>query len=72
MERFIKGADVSSLLDVEECGGRFYDQSLVTSHQGTETKPSPWGEGAPVRTLGRMRGRRIPLPLPNSVSAASP
>ena len=20
-------------------------------------KPSPWGEGAPVRTLGRMRGR---------------
>ena len=20
-------------------------------------KPSPWGEGAPVRTLGRMRGQ---------------
>ena len=23
----------------------------------TSPKPSPWGEGAPVRTLGRMRGR---------------
>ena len=23
-------------------------------------KPSPWGEGAPVRTLGRMRGRPTP------------
>ena len=52
-DAMIKGADISSLLDVEECGGRFYDESPVTSHQG---KPSPWGEGAPVRTLGRMRG----------------
>ena len=24
------------------------------------SKPSPWGEGAPVRTLGRMRGRPTP------------
>ena len=23
----------------------------------TARKPSPWGEGAPVRTLGRMRGQ---------------
>ena len=29
------------------------------SRKGTHPrpKPSPWGEGAPVRTLGRMRGR---------------
>lgn len=38
MERFIKGADVSSLLDVEECGGRFYDQSLGTRHQSLGTR----------------------------------
>ena len=33
------------------------------------TKPSPWGEGAPVRTLGRMRGRPVDLPQsPSSVT----
>ena len=26
-------------------------------------KPSPWGEGAPVRTLGRMRGRPCTQPF---------
>ncbi len=26
-------------------------------------KPSPWGEGAPVRTLGRMRGRSCTQPF---------
>jgi len=26
-------------------------------------KPSPWGEGAPVRTLGRMRGRACTQPF---------
>ena len=26
-------------------------------------KPSPWGEGAPVRTLGRMRGRSCNQPF---------
>ena len=31
-------------------------------------KPSPlWGEGAPVRTLGRMRGSRMPVQPPLSV-----
>ena len=27
-----------------------------TYDYGNGTRPSPWGEGAPVRTLGRMRG----------------
>ena len=29
----------------------------------TSPKPSPWGEGAPVRTLGRMRGRSCTQPF---------
>ena len=29
----------------------------------TSPKPSPWGEGAPVRTLGRMRGRPCTQPF---------
>ena len=29
----------------------------------TSPKPSPWGEGAPVRTLGRMRGRFCTQPF---------
>ena len=35
-------------------------QSLLFLRRGgvlTARKPSPWGEGAPVRTLGRMRGQ---------------
>ena len=31
-----------------------FSDGKSTSHR---PKPSPWGEGAPVRTLGRMRGR---------------
>ena len=35
------------------------------SRKGTHPspKPSPWGEGAPVRTLGRMRGRPCTQPF---------
>ena len=33
--------------------------SETAHHRFTVRKPSPWGEGAPVRTLGRMRGRSI-------------
>ena len=29
----------------------------------TSPKPSPWGEGAPVRALGRMRGRSCTQPF---------
>ena len=48
----IKGADVSSLLDVEECGGRFYDQSLVTSHQSLVTSHQSPGDGEKAFPLG--------------------
>ena len=30
--------------------------ALVLIRLSAACKPSPWGEGAPVRTLGRMRG----------------
>ncbi len=32
---FIKGADISSLLEVEAAGGRFYDQATGNRQQGT-------------------------------------
>ena len=60
MERFIKGADVSSLLDVEECGGRFYDQSLVTSHQSLVTSHQSPGDGEKAFPLGgRWHGEAV-------------
>ena len=37
-----------------------------------QKKPSPWGEGAPVRKLGRMRGPPIKRELPQNGNASSP
>ncbi len=37
-----------------------FSDGKSTSHR---PKPSPWGEGAPVRTLGRMRGRPCTQPF---------
>ena len=54
-DAMIKGADISSLLDVEECGGRFYDESPAASYQAPG-KAFPLGGRCPRR--GRMRGRR--------------
>ena len=35
-------------------------------------KPSPWGEGAPVRTLGRMRGRPCTQPFLVEIKKRAP
>ena len=35
----------------------FAEPGAFLFSNGYLNKPSPWGEGAPVRTLGRMRGQ---------------
>ena len=45
---FIKGADLSSLLEVEACGGRFYDDARRGEHCSPEKTSDPV-----ISTLGR-------------------
>ncbi|MBR6378239.1 MAG: arabinogalactan endo-1,4-beta-galactosidase, partial [Oscillospiraceae bacterium] len=58
-DAMIKGADISSLLDVEECGGRFYDESPVTSHQ-SPGKAFPLGGRCPSAHTGADEGGSPP------------
>ena len=54
-DAMIKGADISSLLDVEECGGRFYDESPAASHQ-SPGKAFPLGGRCPSAHTGADEG----------------
>ena len=43
--------------------GKHFDRPRNSPHHSAVQKPSPRGEGAPVRTLGRMRGRPCTQPF---------
>ena len=49
--------DLGRIFRGKLCWKAFWGKKVSNPLRLHSPKPSPWGEGAPVRTLGRMRGR---------------